>query len=512
MKKTVIAYDLGTGGIKASLYASDGAPLASTFKAYDTTFPEESRHEQRPEDWWDAVVATSQELIATSGVDVDTIEALAISGHSLGVVPIDTDGQLLADTTPIWSDKRATCQANRFFEKIDYEEWYNRTGSGFPRECYSLFKIMWYQEEQPELFAKVHKIIGTKDYCNYRFTGRLCTDYSYASGCGAFDLKAWDYIPEYMAAAGIDPSLFPEILDSDAVLGTITPEAAALTGLPTTVKVIAGGVDNACMALGARGIKDGRIYTSLGTSAWIALTSQEPVVDFKYKPYVFAHAIKGMYASATCIFSAGNSYKWVRDTLCPDLKAAEEAGGPDAYMAMDQLAEASPIGANKLLFNPSLAGGSMIEASDDIVGAYAGLKLSTTRSDLIRSAMEGVALNLRIALDILCAYGDEALTEMLIVGGGSKSPLWRQIFADAYGLDILKTSVDQDAASLGAAALAFKGVGLWEDYSPIDGLHTLEARTPVNSEHQKQYEALLPVFKTVAQAMATTGDALKNLS
>ena len=510
--KNVIAYDLGTGGIKASLYNQDGKSLASTFKAYDTSYPAEDFHEQRPDDWWEAVVATSRQLIEETKVDPATIEALAISGHSLGVVPIGKDGSLLLEKTPIWSDKRATKQADRFFETVNYEEWYMETGNGFPQACYSIFKMMWYKDTMPEMYAQVDKFIGTKDYCNYKFTGRLCTDYSYASGCGAYNLKKWEYNKNYIKASGISEDMFPEIIESDAIVGNVSPEASKETGLPESVKVVCGGVDNALMSLGARGIENGRVYTSLGTSAWIAITSDEPVVDFQYKPYVFAHALKGYYVSATSIFSAGNSHKWVRDTLCGDFKEKENEGGIDAYVAMEELAMQSPIGSNKLLFNPSLAGGSMIEASDDIVGAFAGLKVSTTRSDMVRATLEGICLNLRMALDILRTYGENELAEMLVVGGGAKSPLWRQIFADTYGLDIVKTGIDQDAASLGAAALAFNGVGLWDGYKMIDELHVVEAKTEVNPENKAKYDKILPVFKQVAIFMAQTGDALKALN
>ena len=131
---------------------------------------------------------------------------------------------------------------------------------------------MWYKKHFPEQYEVTDKIIGTKDYCNYRFTGRLCTDYSYASGSGVFDLKTWNYKEEYVQASGIRPDIFPEILDSDAIVGTITPEASLETGLPEHVRVICGGVDNSCMALGSKGIKPSRIYTSLGSSASVSYT------------------------------------------------------------------------------------------------------------------------------------------------------------------------------------------------------------------------------------------------
>ncbi len=504
MNPKIIAYDLGTGGIKASLYDAAGQSLASSFVSYPTYFPGDNMQEQAPEQWWASIVTSTRELIGKSVVDVNEIIALSISGHSLGVVPIGKEGELLQDKTPIWSDKRAVTQAADFFSKIDYREWYMATGNGFPAACYSVFKIKWYKDNMPKIYSKIDKVVGTKDYCNFRFTGRLCTDYSYASGSGVFDLTEWSYKAEYIDASGIDAGILPEIIGSDVLVGAITPEAAAQTGLPVTVKVICGGVDNSCMALGAKGSEDGRVYTSLGSSAWIALVSKKPVLDFKYKPYVFAHVIKGMYASATSIFSAGNSLRWVRDNICPDLVDHERNGGMDAYEAMTRLAENSPVGANGVLFNPSLAGGSMIEESPNICGGFAGLNLSNNRNDIIRATMEGIALNLRVAFDILKGY-HPGINSMLIAGGGSKSAFWRQIFADVYQTRILKSNIDQDAASLGAAALAAKGAGLWKDYASMDALHTIESVHEPIAGNVKAYDSIQVRFKEFAHYMAKMG-------
>lgn len=502
MNEKVISYDLGTGGIKASLFNREGNILHSVFIPYSTSHPQPEWQEQAPDDWWQAVVSSTRLLFDETKIDSNEIVALALSGHSLGVVPIGKNGELLLSSTPIWSDKRAVKEATHFFKTIDYKEWYETTGNGFPPECYSIFKIMWYKTHYPECYEAIDKVIGTKDYCNYRFTGKLCTDYSYASGSGVFDLRKWSYKEEYIRASSIRPEILPEILDSDAVVGTITPGAALETGLPTHVKVICGGVDNSCMALGSKGIKPSRIYTSLGSSAWIALISDQPVIDFDKKPYVFAHVIRGMYASATSIFSAGSSLQWVRNTLCPDLLAAEKQGGKDAYVAMNELAADSPPGSNGILFNPSLAGGSGIEPSPEMTGAFSGLKLGNTRADLVRATFEGIALNLRIALDLFRKY-HAGFTEMLFVGGGTKSDYWMQLFADIYELEIEKTNIGQEAASLGAAALALKGTGLWNDYNRIDSLHHTQRRFQPNPLLQATYRQKLDNFKALAESIAS---------
>ncbi len=369
------------------------------------------------------------------------------------------------------------------------------TGNGFPAECYSIFKIMWYKQHMSKEFAPTYKVLGTKDYCNFLFTGRCATDHSYASGSGVYSLEQRCYLNEYIAASGVESSLLPEILESTDVVGTISREASEQTGLPTTVKVICGGVDNSCMALGAGGYTQGHLYTSLGSSAWIALSSSKPVLNFKTKPYVFAHVVKGMYASATCIFSAGTSLNWVLDNLCADLQ------GSDKYDKMAARAAQSPIGANGLIFNPSLAGGSMLEPNPDISGSFMGLNLSHTKGDIIRATLEGIALNLRIALDEL-TIDCGAVEEMLMVGGGAKSPLWMELFANIYGLDCVKSSIDQECASLGAAALAAVGAGLWSDFTPISQQHKIEALIKRDDETAKEYNEILTRFKLARELLA----------
>ena len=220
--KYVIAYDLGTGGVKASLVCQKGEISGSTFIPYNTFFSEDNYQDQRPEDWWNAIVESTHKLLAgRSEEEINSIVSLAISGHSLGVIPIGKDGSLLRDKTPIWSDQRAEQEAKEFFERVDYQKWYMQTGCGFPAPCYSVFKIMWYKHHEPEMFERIDKVIGTKDYCNYIFTGRLATDPSYASGSGVFNLKEWGYSEEFIAASHLPREIFPEIIPSDGVVGKI---------------------------------------------------------------------------------------------------------------------------------------------------------------------------------------------------------------------------------------------------------------------------------------------------
>ncbi len=496
-----LAYDLGTGGLKASIFDPQGNSVASEFVYYPTSYPSPGWHQQRPEDWWEAIVKATRSLLSKSSIDPRGISAIGISGHSLGAIPIDADGKLLLDSVPIWSDMRAKSQADAFFKRVDYEKWYMESGCGFPPQCYTIFKLMWLKECEPDVYNRCFKILGTKDYCNYKLSGKVCSDYSYASGWGVFNLRKWDYNYDFIDAAGLRRDIFPELVDSYSVIGSVGAEAASALGLQEGVKVVCGGVDNSCMALGAGCSGTGgapQVYMSLGSSAWIAAVSERPVLNFKQKPYVFCHVNRGFYTSATCIFSAGTSLRWVRDMLCNDLVESEKEGILNAYAAMDNLASEAAAGSGGIIFNPSLAGGSMIEESPNLRGAFLGLSLSSSRAELIRAVLEGVALNLRFAFDVLseCVGVPK---EMPVVGGGAKSRLWLEIFADIFSCKICKTSVDQDAASLGAAALAFMGMGQWSDFSRVREAQRIIFEKNPDAEKRELYGA---VYKDFIRASA----------
>lgn len=510
MNEKIISFDLGTGGNKASLYDAAGNCLASAFVPYPTTYPQVGWHEQRPENWWNAVVDSACQLIASSGVNKNEVVCLGISGHSLGAVPIDASGNVLRDATPIWSDVRAEAEAHDFFTRVDPATWYMTTGNGFPAALYTVFKVMWYRRHEPAMFRKVHRILGTKDYINFRLTGQIKTDFSYASGTGVYDLQAGQYSAAFMRASGLPEDFWPEIVPSSEVLGELTPEVADRMGLGRSVRVVCGGVDNSCMALGAGNIRDGRVYTSLGSAAWIAVSSEKPVLDEKYRPFVFTHVIPKMFTSAVSIFSAGTSFTWVRDNLCEGLAGRAVQEDRDAYVLMNEVAAQAPAGSRKLLFNPSLAGGTSQDPSPHIRGGYIGLDLKHGKPELIRSAMEGIAMNLRLRLDLLRKY-TPLEDQILFVGGGAKSRFYLQIFADAFNARIRKTNIDQDAGALGAAAIAAVGCGLWNGYEKIDEIHHTEEVVEPNPENNAKYEKLLPIFELAAKLQSEIGDALQSV-
>jgi xylulokinase len=210
-----------------------------------------------------------------------------------------------------------------------------------------------------------------------------------------------------------------------------------------------------------------------------------------------------MYTSAFSIFSGGSSLKWVRETICKDLEDE-----PAAYRLMDGMASKAAPGSGGLIFNPSLAGGTSQDRSIHIKGAYLGLRLGTTREEMIRAAMEGIALNLKMSYDFMKERANLE-DKLMICGGGSKSPFWLQMFADVFGIEIIKTSVDQDAASLGAGATAARAIGLWRDYSPLDDLLSVEHSYAPSEENVLKYRKILEVFRHTASILADLGDYMR---
>ncbi len=498
--KYIIAYDLGTGGMKASLFDQEGNGLESSFVEAKTYYPADDFREQKPTDWWEMLKFSTKNLLEKVAISKEDILGIGISGHSLGVVPIGKDGTLLKEFVPIWSDARATKEKDEVFIKIDEDEWYLKTGNGFPAQLYSAFKILWYKNNEPDIYEKSQVFLGTKDYLNYLLTGRLVTDRSYASGSGVYNLKEERYDVELINAMELRNTDFPQIIQSSEIVGKLKSEIALELGLSENTIVAGGGVDNACMAAGAGCVKEGMAYTSLGTSGWVAVCSSDTKVDVKTRPYTFAHLVEGMYVPAEAIFSAGNTFRWVRDTFCPDLVAEQKQGGDNAYDNMTKLAKNSTVGANGMMMTPHLAGGSALDRSLEIRGSFVGLDLKHNRNDVLRATLEGICMSLKICLEEL-EKGGELAEDMLIVGGGVKSEFWRSLFADIYQKNIVESKVGENAGSLGAMATAAIATGLWKDYEPLIQINKPISKIEFSEKNVERYEEIYQKFKKTCEYM-----------
>jgi xylulokinase len=491
----VLALDLGTGSCKASVWHPDGRCIADAVESYPTSY-RGPLHEQRLDDWWDAVVASTRSLLASDSVPADAIAAIAVSGHSLGVIGLDDRGKAAADRTPIWSDSRGQQSADRFFDEIDADHWYRITGNGFPAGLYPVFKLGWYALHEPRFTEHARTIVGSKDWVNARLTGVVATDPSYASGFGAWDLRRGAWSSRILDAAGVDESLLPPVVASTSVLGPLTASAAHELGLSTRVLVTAGGVDNSCMSAGSLNVRAGSAFVSLGSSSWFVATGDEPVIEPLRRPYTFASLTPGLFDSALSSFSAGTSLRWVRALL--------GGGDPIDDTAFVDLARESVTGAHGLLFLPMLTGGAPHEGGPSVRGALLGLDSGHTRSDIARAALEGTAFAVaRAGRQLSQLVGDRS--EIVVSGGGSRSAWIRQLYADVLGCAVIATTVDQQAAALGAASTAFVGLGAWSAIADSERAHDVVARhEPRDAE---AYEQLVDRFEAaMADHFARTSE------
>lgn len=493
-----ITFDLGTGGVKSSLYDEKLHTLGKIFIEYRTYYPGDGMREQRPEDWWQAVVQATEQLLKKTETKPEQVSCVALSGHSCVAVPLDKEKKLLMERVPIWSDTRAEKQTKEFFSQIEEKEWYEKTGNGFPPACYAVFKLMWLRDNKPEMYSQISQIVGSKDYINFKMTGNIVTDHTYAASLGVYNLMNHKIDDGLLQAAGIKKSMIPKVVTSHTIIGEITEAAAHEMGLSVGTKVACGGVDNSCMALGAVGTEENASYVSLGSSSWIPVNTRYPVLDFESKPYVFPNPDGSGFTSAYSIFAGGSSYQWARNVLCGDLPA------DTAYRDMDMLAAQSPVGANGVIFNPTLAGGTSQDKNVHAKGAFMGLQLATGKKDLLRAVLEGVALNLRLVLGELSKQTEKP-KQLLLFGGGSKSKIWMQIFADVFGIKLITTNIDQDAASLGAAAICAKAMKVCEDYKVIPSLHTVKDTFIPNMENYLKYNEIMQQFEQVCYMVADFG-------
>ena len=503
MADLALALDLGTGGCKASLWDSGGRCRGEVVTSCPTAHPRPGWHEQRPEDWWDAAVSATRALLADDPRLAQQVVGVALSGHSLGAVLLDGRGELVEDTTPLWSDGRAGEEAREFFSRVDESRWYAMTGNGFSPPLYPLFTAMWFRRHRPQAWARTRHLLGSKDYLNLRLTGEVATDPSYASGSGCFDLRIGRYDADLAAAAGLDERLLPGVRASTDVVGPLTAEAAGALRLAAGTPVFTGGVDNACMALGSLGNRPGRAYAALGSSSWITVTTTEPVVDEAARPFVFAHVVPGLHVSALSTFSSGTTMAWLADLVAPGTSMAD---------LVDEGCTA-PLGARGLLFLPMLAGGTPLEGGADARGVLHGLDLSHRRPDVVRAAMEGIAAALRRSRDAIARLSARTAEapegDLVVSGGGSRHPGWNQVYADVLGVPLVRTAVDQQAAALGAAATAFVGAGTWDGFDAVERPHeVLERYDPVPARAE-ECARLCRRFDEAVRASAALTSAIR---
>jgi len=511
MAKYVIAHDLGTGGDKCVLYNQSGELIASAFEEYKTYYPEERFHEQNPEDWWNAVKITTQKVLKESKIDIKDVVGLGFDAQMCGCVPVDKKGNLLRKSAIIWSDSRSLDQTERVLNKLGFKKWYMLTGGGLRPENYSAHKIMWLRENERNIYNKTYKFLGAKDYLIMKLTGSFITDYGEASTTALLDLQKRDWSEVLLNATEIPLEKLPELHQSTDVVGYVTSEAAEELGVRPGLPVVAGTGDVCATTTGAGAISEGDVFNYIGTAAFIAISSKKPILSPESRPYVFCHAVPGMYISNMSIYCGGQAYRWLRDVICDKEKIVAREKGIDAYELMNEKASGINAGSDKLLFIPHLMGGSTIQKSPNTRGAFIGLGINHNKNHLIRSVLEGVAFGLKQVMDEFEKLSKMQIRELSVTGGGGKSSLWRQIIADVMNKKVLRTSIAQETGALGTAIITGVGVGLFKDFSVIKEISSVESISKPKKEAVNTYKKYYPIFCLASNDLTKAFDELAKI-
>lgn len=471
----IIAHDLGTTGNKASLHHDDGRLVSSVTVSYPARFAEGGIAEQDPQHWWNAVVEATRSLLTRSGAAPLSVSGLTVSGQMMGTVLLDAAYEPVRPAI-IWADTRSTPQTAQLEQIIGQERAYSLLGHRL-NPTYSLEKIMWVRDNEPDVFDRVRYFCVAKDFVVHRLTGRLATDRSDASATNAYDQSAGTWSAEMIAAARLDASIFPEVLESTAIVGRLTTDAAHATGLAPDTRVVMGGGDGPIAAVGAGIVapEDGA-YVSLGTSSWISFASDTPVYDPLMRTMTFDHVVPGSYVPTATMQAGGAALQWVSELLTPEPSGVSLS----ALVADASTAEASSGG---LYFLPYLLGERSPYWNPNATGSFIGIGRHHTREHLTRAVLEGVAFNL---LTCLQAFRESGATVDRIdaIGGGAASDVWLQIMADIWGLPVRRRTIVEEANSLGAAVTAAVGLGLVENFGAARGLSEVTAEfTPDSGRH-----------------------------
>lgn len=449
-----LGLDVGTSGVKAILVAESGEVCASAVTSLSLSTPQPGWAEQDPDAWWEASIASIRSVLAQRS-DA-RVASVGISGQMHSSVFLDREGRVIRPAL-LWCDGRTTTECTEITERAGGESHLRDWVRNPALEGFTLPKILWLRNNEPEAYAKLAKVLLAKDFIRFRLTGVLSTEPSDASGTLMFDPAAMKWSDSLLRAVGVSKALLPDVAPSHAVHGTVNDASAALTGLAVGTPVVGGGADNACGAAGVGAVAPGEAVASWGTSGTVLAPTSQPLVDPGLRAHTFCHVAPDTWYLMGVVLSAGGAFSWYKDQF------ARELTGDDAMRVLDEEADAIRPGADGVVFLPYLQGERTPHRDASARGAMLGLSLAHTRAHMTRAVLEGVCFALNDSLSILRELGLSP-KQLLLTGGGARSPLIRRLQSEIFGLPV--TTVDrEEGPAYGAALLAAVGVGAFADLS-----------------------------------------------
>ncbi len=513
MANYLMGIDLGTSGVKAAIYADNGAVIASAAETYPLYHPQQGWAEQNPDDWWRATCAAIHKCAQLAEIDsANHLAGIALSGQMHGAVLLDENARPLRPCI-IWADQRCQDECDEITQLVGAEKLIELT-SNPALPGFTAPKIVWVRNHEPEVWQKVKKIVLPKDYIRFKLTGELNQEISDAAGMALLDVKHNQWSSELMSILQLQASLFPQLVQSAEIAGYVSSAAAAETGLKMGIPVAGGGADNACAAIGAGVVSAGSGLVSIGTSGVVLSAMDRPHTDSALpapRTHTFTHAAPNMWYMMSVTQAAGLSLRWARDQIYPAEAAVALQKGVDVYDLITAEAAAIPAGAHSLIFLPYLQGERTPILDSQARGGWIGLTASHSRGDLVRAVLEGVAFSQRQGLDIIEGSGAH-IEKMRITGGGARSALWSEILASALGRPLYPLAAEEGPA-LGAAILAGVAAQIYPSVqSAVDRVVALKDPVLPNAEWQERYAAMLELYGSVYPEIRQTIWKLGQLS
>ena len=489
----LLGLDVGSTGCKVILFSDNGKPLKYAYREYS---PSDCIYEIDGEIIWSSVKLVLMEC--TVGCN-EVIRGIGISSFGESFVPVDKAGKVLFKTM-LYTDPHGMEQCRDYCSKVG-EDFIMKTTGIKPHSMYSLSKIGYLHDEHRKIFECVHKFLLIESFCIYRLTGEYAIDYSLAARTMAFDITKKTWSKELLALAHIDETKMAKAVPSGTEVGTILPAIAFELGLNQNIKVITGGHDQVCAAVGAGITKPGLAIDGTGTVECITPVFDRPILssDFLNNNYACVpHPIDGMYVTYAFNFTGGAILKWYRDNFAKYEIEAAAKKGIGVYAMLDSLGAKEPT---DVIIVPHFAGSATPDMNEAARGAFFGLRFDTDAATLYRSLIEGVTYEMAYNMEVLRLAGIE-IKELRAVGGGAKSSYWLSIKADIMGCNIVSLDVEE-AGITGAAMLAGTACGLYKNLDDAaDNFVRIKSVTEPNFKNHKIYADNYKRYKQARQMIS----------
>jgi xylulokinase len=491
-----LGIDIGTTGCKAGVFSGDGVLLTLAYREYPLLAPEKGWAELDSA----RVIQACMEVIreAAARCSGDPVRAIGITCQGEAFTPVSRDGCYLGNGM-VSSDTRAATIASDWSRQFGVERLYERTGHT-PHPMFTLFKLLWVRDHRPEVWSQAAKFYCFEELLQARLGLEPAISWPLAGRTMMFNVRTHRWEDEILTAVGLDPSRLAPPVASGTVVGEIASSVAAELGLPAGVKVVAGGHDQPCGALGAGVAEPGAAMYATGTVECICPAFAEPIIAenlMQNNLCTYDHAVPGMYTTVAFSLTGGNLLRWFRDEWGQVERDEARRTGADPYDLLLREMPGEPTDLTVLpYFTPS--GTPYFDA--EVPGAILGLRLGTTRGQVLRALLEGVAMEMRLNVDILDRAGLH-IREFRAIGGGAKNVALTQLKADVLDRPITTLAVTE-AGCLGVALLACAAdtgarrqdlVGAW--VKPQQVVDPDTARAAVYRQTFQAYQALYPCIK-----------------